>query len=79
MVDMKRTKEPTVLTVINLGSASGRDMLSGVFGYVNEGHRWNIRVMQDPHHFTEADVRAGRLVTPGSKLGGLVFKALKKH
>lgn len=58
MVDMKRTKEPTVLTVINLGSASGRDMLSGVFDYVNEGHRWNIRVMQDPHDFTEADVRA---------------------
>ena len=29
--------------------------------------------------FTEVDVRAGKLVTPGSKLGGLVFKALKRH
>lgn len=52
-----------VIVAFTLGGTAGRSCLSGVFDYVNEGHDWNIRFIQNPDEltrpFVETAVRDG--------------------
>ena len=52
-----------VIVAFTLGGTAGRNCLSGVFDYVNEGHDWNIQFIQNPDEltrpFVEAAVRDG--------------------
>ncbi len=60
MADMKR--KPTrrswpirdVVVVVKLLYASGRSVLSGIFGYLAEGHPWRVRILQSDDEFTES-------------------------
>ena len=53
------------------------DAVEGPDGFIHVVHdRERTKAREIMHHrFTEADVRAGRLVTPGSRLKGIVNKA----
>lgn len=52
-----------VIVAFTLGGSAGRSCLSGVFDYVNGGHDWSIRLVQNPDEltrpFVEAAVRDG--------------------
>ena len=56
------------------------DVVQGADGFIHVVHdRERTRAREILHHvFTEADVRAGKLVTPGSRLKDIVNKALGK-
>lgn len=59
----KGKSQRKVIVAFTLGGAAGRSCLSGVFDYVNEGHDWNIQLVQNPDEltrpFVEAAVRDG--------------------
>ena len=37
-----------VLVVSTVNGIAGRNELTGIFNYVNDGHDWSIRFVQDP-------------------------------
>ena len=39
-------KTHTVIVGINIGSAAGREILSGVFGYIDKGYSWRPKLVQ---------------------------------
>lgn len=47
-----------VIVAFTLGGTAGRNCLSGVFDYVNEGHDWNIQFIQNPDELTRPFVEA---------------------
>ena len=46
-----------VIVAFTLGGSAGRSCLSGVFDFVNAGHDWSIRFMQNPDELTPQFVR----------------------
>ena len=42
-----------VIVALSLGGAAGRSCLSGIFDYVNAGHDWNIRLVQNTDELTQ--------------------------
>ena len=45
-------KAKNVIVAFTIGSISGRNCLSGVFDFVNAGHTWKIRYIQNPDELT---------------------------
>lgn len=45
-------KTKNVIVALTIGSIAGRNCLSGVFDFVNAGHPWKIRYMQNPDELT---------------------------
>lgn len=45
-------KSQNVIVAFTIGSIAGRNCLSGVFDFVNAGHPWKIRYMQNPDELT---------------------------
>ena len=45
-------KTKNVIVAFTIGSIAGRNCLSGVFDFVNAGHPWKIRYMQNPDELT---------------------------
>ena len=41
-------KTKNVIVAFTIGNIAGRDCLSGVFDFVNAGHPWKVRYMQNP-------------------------------
>ena len=37
-----------VLVISTVNGIAGRNELTGIFNYVNDGHDWSIRFVQDP-------------------------------
>lgn len=42
---MTERSRPEIGIALDLGEMSGRDILSGIFRYLNEGHGWNVRIV----------------------------------
>ena len=57
MPDMKRRDEFTVMAVVDLDSMGGRNILSGIFDFINKGHRCKLRFVQDAQLFSADQVR----------------------
>ena len=49
---LSAVKTKNVIVAFTIGSIAGRNCLSGVFDFVNAGHPWKIRYMQDPDELT---------------------------
>ena len=45
-------KSKNVIVAFTIGNIAGRNCLSGVFDFVNAGHDWKIRFMQNPGELT---------------------------
>ena len=45
-------KMKNVIAAFTIGNIAGRNCLSGMFDFVNEGHNWKIRYMQSPDELT---------------------------
>lgn len=46
-----------VLATVGIDSSSGREVLSGIFSYIESGHPWKLRLVQSERELTEATVR----------------------
>lgn len=49
---LSAVKTKNVIVAFTIGSIAGRNCLSGVFDFVNAGHPWKIRYMQNPDELT---------------------------
>ena len=56
-------KTKNVIVAFTIGNIAGRNCLSGVFDFVNAGHDWRIKYLQNPDELTPEVVR--RAVTDG--------------
>ena len=71
-----RSAPKRVIACVSLTHASERDFLSGVFRYLDEGHNWKIRIVQDSPPFTEASLR--RLEQNGEADGIIISDAYRR-
>lgn len=72
----RRSAPKRVIACVSLTHASERDFLSGVFRYLDEGHNWKIRIVQDSPPFTEASLR--RLEQNGEADGIIISDAYRR-
>ena len=49
-------KTRTVIVGINIGSAAGREILSGVFSHIDKGYSWRPKLVQSEGELTEASL-----------------------
>lgn len=76
---MKRIHPATVIIAINVGGASGRDCLSGIFRYLNEGANWRIQLFDSPMQLTPEAVEAASGVITEASLPAPVLKRLEQR
>ena len=75
---MKNRKAPTVAVAINIGGASGRDCLAGIFRFLNEGNNWHIQLSDNPQKLSPAAVAKADGVITESDVPEDVLRTLKK-
>lgn len=75
---MKNRKSPTVAVAINIGGASGRDCLAGIFRFLNEGNNWHIQLFDNPQKLTPSAIAKADGVITESDAPEDVLRALRK-
>lgn len=74
---MKRNRPATVVIATNVGGASGRDCLAGIFRFMNEGANWRIQLFDSPAQLTPDAVRDASGIITESSVPRSVLKALE--
>jgi len=54
---LKAMGRKNVIVAFSLNSIAGRNCLSGVFDYVNEGHDWSLQFLQNPEVLTATYIK----------------------
>ncbi len=52
-----RSEARNVIVCVSLAHAAERDFLSGVFRFLDEGHNWKVRIVQEHPPFSEKSLR----------------------
>lgn len=57
MIESQPMKQPKVMASVGIDSSSGREVLSGIFSYIEAGHPWQLRLIQTCNELTGETIR----------------------
>ncbi len=70
MASNGRSAARNVIVCVSLAHASERDFLSGVFRFLDDGHNWKVRIVQDHPPFSDESLRE---LERGGKADGIII------